>query len=100
MDYILTDEVTSPLNLADQYSENLAYMPNTFFIGDHMQMFPHLKEKLLVEVDGKVSDNNIMLNGVNLEALKQSGQLKASLNVSRHKITQINTEVLLRQVLY
>lgn len=92
MDYILTDEVTSPLNLADQYSENLAYMPNTFFIGDHMQMFPHLKEKLLVEVDGKVSDNNIMLNGVNLEALKQSGQLKTITYTAAHGETTDNND--------
>ena len=35
MDYIITDAVTSPAELADQYSEKLAYMPNTFFIGDH-----------------------------------------------------------------
>lgn len=43
MDYIITDAQTSPLRLASQYSEKIAYMPNTFFIGDHKQMFPHLK---------------------------------------------------------
>ena len=43
MDYIITDSQTSPMRLAYQYSEKLAYMPNTFFIGDHKQMFPHLK---------------------------------------------------------
>lgn len=42
MDYIVTDRVTSPLHLADQYSEKLAYMPHTFFVGDHRYMFPHL----------------------------------------------------------
>ena len=45
MDYIITDAQTSPLRLASQYSEKIAYMPNTFFIGDHKQMFPHLKVK-------------------------------------------------------
>jgi len=35
MDYLITDEVTSPLELANQYSEKLAYMPHTYFIGDH-----------------------------------------------------------------
>jgi predicted O-linked N-acetylglucosamine transferase (SPINDLY family) len=35
MDYIITDAQTSPLELAYQYSEKLAYMPNTFFIGKH-----------------------------------------------------------------
>ena len=43
MDYIITDAQTSPLRLASQYSEKIAYMPNTFLIGDHKQMFPHLK---------------------------------------------------------
>ncbi len=42
MDYIITDKFTSPLDLADQYSEKLAYMPHTFFVGDHRYMFPHL----------------------------------------------------------
>lgn len=43
MDYIISDKETSPLEVAEQYSEKLAYMPNTFFIGDHANMFPHLK---------------------------------------------------------
>lgn len=43
MDYIVTDKETSPLEVAEQYSEKMAYMPNTFFIGDHANMFPHLK---------------------------------------------------------
>lgn len=43
MDYIITDKETSPIEVAEQYSEKLAYMPNTFFIGDHANMFPHLK---------------------------------------------------------
>ncbi|KAI6647235.1 hypothetical protein LOD99_12232 [Oopsacas minuta] len=42
MDYIVTDSITSPADLTDQYSEKLAYMPNTFFVGDHRYMFPHL----------------------------------------------------------
>lgn len=33
MDYIITDKVTSPLEFAHQYSEKLAYMSNTFFVG-------------------------------------------------------------------
>ena len=35
MDYIITDAQTSPLELAYQYSEKLAFMPNTFFIGEN-----------------------------------------------------------------
>jgi protein O-GlcNAc transferase len=42
MDYIITDKITSPLHLADHYSEKLAFMPHTFFVGDHRYMFPHL----------------------------------------------------------
>lgn len=42
MDYIVTDKYTSPPHLASLYSEKLAYMPHTFFVGDHAQMFPHL----------------------------------------------------------
>jgi len=42
MDYIITDRVTSPMQYAGHYSEKYAYMPHTFFIGDHKQMFPHL----------------------------------------------------------
>ena len=49
MDYIMTDKVTSPAGVAHQYSEKLAYMPDTFFIGDHKNMFPHLKERVLLE---------------------------------------------------
>ena len=45
MDYIITDKFTSPINLAEQYSEKMAYMPHTFFIGDHRYMFPHLLSK-------------------------------------------------------
>uniref|UniRef100_H2Y6P5 UDP-N-acetylglucosamine--peptide N-acetylglucosaminyltransferase 110 kDa subunit n=1 Tax=Ciona savignyi TaxID=51511 RepID=H2Y6P5_CIOSA len=68
MDYIITDMVTSPFELKDQYSEKLAYMPNTFFIGDHAQMFPHLKEKAVVNLSGTsgsdVSDNCCVLNSL------------------------------------
>ena len=49
MDYLITDGTTSPVSLAHQYTEKLAYMPDTFFVGDHRQMFPHLEERLLIE---------------------------------------------------
>lgn len=42
MDYIITDKFTSPVELADHYSEKLAFMPHSFFVGDHRYMFPHL----------------------------------------------------------
>ena len=49
MDYIITDRVTSPLEFASHYSEKLAYMPHTYFIGDHKQMFPHLTERVVLQ---------------------------------------------------
>ncbi|XP_064607672.1 UDP-N-acetylglucosamine--peptide N-acetylglucosaminyltransferase 110 kDa subunit-like [Liolophura sinensis] len=72
MDYIITDQVTSPSEYADQYSEKLAYMPNTFFIGDHWHMFSHMLNKVVIEeVSGTaVSDNNCVVNGLDLEPLK------------------------------
>ena len=35
MDYIVTDSITSPIELAEEFTEKLAYMPDTFFVGDH-----------------------------------------------------------------
>lgn len=75
MDYIITDAVTSPINLRDQYCEKLAYMPHTFFIGDHAQMFPHLREKVLIDTqkvettDGCNSEETIILNSANTKEL-------------------------------
>lgn len=54
MDYIITDKMTSPIELADQYSEKLAYMPKTFFLGDHKQMFPHLIERVILSECGSL----------------------------------------------
>ena len=74
MDYIITDSQTSPLRLASQYSEKLAYMPNTFFIGDHKQMFPHLSERIILKdhnnkikthENGHVADNVAVINTIN-----------------------------------
>ncbi len=38
MDYIISDAITSPLELAHAYTEKIAHMPHTFFIGDHAQV--------------------------------------------------------------
>uniref|UniRef100_A0A6B2G309 UDP-N-acetylglucosamine--peptide N-acetylglucosaminyltransferase 110 kDa subunit (Trinotate prediction) n=1 Tax=Myxobolus squamalis TaxID=59785 RepID=A0A6B2G309_MYXSQ len=46
MDYIITDKVTSPMEHEEHYSEKFAYMPNSFFIGDHARMFPHVLRDL------------------------------------------------------
>uniref|UniRef100_A0A8D3BKP7 UDP-N-acetylglucosamine--peptide N-acetylglucosaminyltransferase 110 kDa subunit n=1 Tax=Scophthalmus maximus TaxID=52904 RepID=A0A8D3BKP7_SCOMX len=74
MDYIITDKETSPLEVAEQYSEKLAYMPNTFFIGDHANMFPHLKKKAVIDFksNGHIFDNRIVLNGIDVKAFLDS----------------------------
>ncbi|XP_034297605.1 UDP-N-acetylglucosamine--peptide N-acetylglucosaminyltransferase 110 kDa subunit isoform X1 [Pantherophis guttatus] len=74
MDYIITDKETSPIEVAEQYSEKLAYMPNTFFIGDHANMFPHLKKKAVIDFksNGHIYDNRIVLNGIDLKAFLDS----------------------------
>merc|ERR1719295_2220029 len=74
MDYIITDKQTSPLSLAAQYSEQLAWMPHTFFIGDHMRMFPHLKERIIMadskDIDGSLQDNVAVINAVDTKPIK------------------------------
>ncbi|XP_076623152.1 O-linked N-acetylglucosamine (GlcNAc) transferase sxc isoform X1 [Colletes latitarsis] len=80
MDYLITDEVTSPLELASQYSEKLAYMPHTYFIGDHKQMFPHLKERLILtdklNMKGKVADNVAVINATDLSPMIENTLVK------------------------
>lgn len=63
MDYIVSDKETSPVEVAEQYSEKLAYMPHTFFIGDHANMFPHLKVRfcqLESQIEWVVKGFNVM----------------------------------------
>lgn len=80
MDYIVTDAITSPMDLAAQYSEKLAYMPYTYFIGDHKQMFPHLKERLIVSDksgnNGTIADNVAVINATDLSPLVESTDVK------------------------
>lgn len=86
MDYIVTDSVTSPLELAHQYSEKLAYMPNTFFIGDHKQMFPHLKERLILSdksAGAGIADNVAVINATDLSPLEQRHEVKTVREVVR-----------------
>lgn len=79
MDYIVTDPVTSPIELASQYSEKLAYMPNTYFTGDHKQMFPHLKERLIVSdrSGNGIADNVAVINATDLSPLVERNEVKS-----------------------
>ncbi|XP_064481928.1 UDP-N-acetylglucosamine--peptide N-acetylglucosaminyltransferase 110 kDa subunit-like isoform X2 [Ornithodoros turicata] len=82
MDYLVTDRLTSPPHLAHQYSERLAYMPNTFFIGDHRQMFPHLMERAIIDVrdnmlrSGEVPDNISIVNATDLSPIIEKAEVK------------------------
>lgn len=84
MDYIMTDVTTSPLEMADQYSEKLAYMPKTFFIGDHRQMFQHMMQKVILISKEKRTDrdNVILVNGVDLSPLMACGTVTEIRQVS------------------
>ena len=103
MDYIITDKQTSPLALAAQYSEKLAYMPDTFFIGDHKQMFPHLKERIVVQSgahgagngmgaggDAVPKDNVAVINAVDQSIILEKAEIKeVSLEVSKESDVEV-----------
>jgi len=89
MDYIITDAQTSPVHLADQYSEKLAFLPNTFFIGDHMRMFPHLKERIIMADSSNggaiVQDNVAVINAVDIDPLKDVANMTQVTMEGKHK---------------
>ncbi len=77
MDYIITDQVTSPMYLQEQYSEKLAYMPHTFFIGDHRNMFVHMTEKIIIDnKSGNKADNVSIINANDLAQIMQNTDIK------------------------
>uniref|UniRef100_A0A8R1HGY9 protein O-GlcNAc transferase n=1 Tax=Caenorhabditis japonica TaxID=281687 RepID=A0A8R1HGY9_CAEJA len=79
MDYIITDAVTSPLKLAHAYTEKLAYMPHTFFIGDHAQMMRHLTEKVVVKDNKNMTeerDSCLIMNTANMEPIMAKSEIK------------------------
>jgi protein O-GlcNAc transferase len=86
MDYLVTDEITSPLSLSSQYSEKLAYMPHTFFIGDHANMFRHMTEKAVIIESQQTSKNNTIttvdnrsiVNGTNLKPILERSDVKVN----------------------
>lgn len=96
MDYIITDSVTSPLKLAAQYSEKLAYMPYTYFIGDHKQMFPHLKERIILS-DKQLSTVNetvAVINATDLSPLVENTDVKEIREiVNSHRQVEITHKV-------
>ena len=80
MDYIITDKHTSPRNVAAHYSEKLAYMPHTFFVGDHRYIFKHMKHKAILDLGtGKFSDNIAIINGLDISQLVQNYTTKVTI---------------------
>ena len=72
MDYLISDTVTSPIELNSHYSEKLAYMPHTFFIGDHWNMFPHLLDKVIIESkDGLKKDTIGIINALDVKGFME-----------------------------
>lgn len=66
MDYIITDEISSPLTSTTDFTEKFAFMPHTYFIGDHKQMFPHLKSQyqIHIDMDNLMYENNALINSI------------------------------------
>lgn len=74
MDYVITDEISSPVSTEMDFTEKFAFMPYTYFVGDHKQMFPHLKTYYNAVTDDKNSSvsntaiincsNNIHINEI------------------------------------
>lgn len=106
MNYIITDEISSPKTAALDFSEKFAFMPYTYFIGDHKQMFPHLKKVYKGKIESKdFHDHNIVLLNaaestnveknlnvtetielVKFEELKPIEVLKREINIPSHVI--------------
>lgn len=83
MNYIITDSITSPLDYADHYSEKLAFMFYTYFIGDHRQMFPHHSNKVILRVAGcSTRFNSVTACCVDIEAIYRMGSVQEFLQDS------------------
>uniref|UniRef100_T1JCD7 protein O-GlcNAc transferase n=1 Tax=Strigamia maritima TaxID=126957 RepID=T1JCD7_STRMM len=85
MDFLITDRVTSPIEVSQQYSEKLAYMPNTFFIGDHRHMFPHMVERAVINTKDNLSkkldvpDNVAIVNATDLSPIIEKADVKVKI---------------------
>ena len=88
MDYILTDCITSPLEQESSYSEKFAYMPNTFFVGDHKQMFPHLMQHLRTADSGNSQASS---NGTQASTQKLVNEVDVNLHYKVAKLVEKKT---------
>lgn len=63
IDYLITDKVCSPPELEHFYTEKLAYLNRSVFIGDHKQMYKNLRSR-----QNNVTDENTYLTNGNIHA--------------------------------
>ncbi|XP_053623559.1 UDP-N-acetylglucosamine--peptide N-acetylglucosaminyltransferase 110 kDa subunit-like isoform X1 [Plodia interpunctella] len=94
MDYIITDETSSPKWAENDFSEKFAYMSQTYFIGDHKQMFPHLKTqyKVNIELENCLDINNAFINcaeNVNIDNMFCTNHKKISLSYKQYKPIEV-----------
>ena len=103
MDYIITDKQTSPVTLASQYSEKLAYMPFTFFIGDHKQMFPHLTERIIMAGKSTSSEDTLkdtvaIINAKDKTPILEKAEVKQIEAKADAADTEVNVKVTIAQL--
>nr|AKA09672.1 cytoplasmic O-GlcNAc transferase [Trichoplax adhaerens] len=89
MDYIITDKITSPMEYADHYSEKLAFLPNSFFIGDHRHMFAHLS----VRATDNGRDRVINLSEGSAPDLDMKDIIEAQLREALSKIDNTSSHI-------
>ncbi|XP_050060697.1 UDP-N-acetylglucosamine--peptide N-acetylglucosaminyltransferase 110 kDa subunit-like isoform X4 [Aphis gossypii] len=70
MDYLITDKVCSPPEFKNLYTEKLAFMNQTVFVGDHKQKFPNLHQLSAVDNTNNISYQS--LNGNNSNEIKSA----------------------------
>lgn len=88
MNYLITDETSSPKYASDDFTEKMAWMPHTYFIGDHMQMFQHLKCKYLVQWENEYKNCVGIINSSEHKNIEEIFKV----NVTKVKITYKNLE--------
>jgi len=97
IDYIITDKVTSPVEFASQYTEKFAYMPHTYFIGDHKQMFPHLCDRIILinKMNSKenVLENVAILNGIDMSPILENSSLKETKHIFQYMRPNSNLDI-------
>ncbi|XP_063837942.1 UDP-N-acetylglucosamine--peptide N-acetylglucosaminyltransferase 110 kDa subunit-like [Ostrinia nubilalis] len=78
IDYYITDEISSPLVMKTDFTEKFAFMPHTYFVGDHHQMFPHLKINYKVNTNDNDSYdfNEALINAAENINIKETLSVK------------------------